>query len=173
MAGDEITGKKKHGGNSVKNVYSITRKRTRKGGNCSGGEIYGETTVGSFERLVELLKNHTQFTHESRFLDVGSSLGKPSARAHNAQEVRVKMHPDSIPHQHAAANPNAVVKYQVQVPLQGWVDDGFGIVDDYESVLPSFVNLIQESIGAELQQMGLLKLPFLDKSVVTEANCSD
>jgi hypothetical protein len=79
MAGDEINaGKKKHGGNLVKKVYSIIRKRTRKGGNCSGGEINGETTVGSFKKLVKLLKKCTQFMHESRFLDVGSGLKKLS-----------------------------------------------------------------------------------------------
>jgi hypothetical protein len=66
MTGDEINASKnKHGGNSVKNVYSIIRKRTRKGGNCSGGKIYGETTVGSFEKLVKLMQKRRQFTPKS------------------------------------------------------------------------------------------------------------
>ena len=40
-------------------------EKTRKEGNCSGGEIYGETTVDSYKKLVESLKKRAQFSHES------------------------------------------------------------------------------------------------------------
>jgi hypothetical protein len=49
-----------------------------------------------------------------------------------------------------------------------WV--GFGISDDYQPILSSFVDFIQDSIGDELEQIGLLKFPFFEKSVVTEPN---
>jgi len=43
-----------------------------------GGAIYGELTVGSMQKMVELMKVHTNLGPDSRFIDVGSGLGKPN-----------------------------------------------------------------------------------------------
>jgi hypothetical protein len=43
-----------------------------------GGAIYGELTVGSMQKMIELMKIHTNFGMDSRFIDVGSGLGKPN-----------------------------------------------------------------------------------------------
>ena len=43
-----------------------------------GGAIYGELTVGSMQKMIELMKIHTNLGPDSRFIDVGSGLGKPN-----------------------------------------------------------------------------------------------
>jgi hypothetical protein len=53
-----------------------------------GGAIYGELTVGSMQKMVELMKIHTKLGPESRFIDVGSGLGKPNL--HVAQDPAVE-----------------------------------------------------------------------------------
>ena len=73
----------------VKTVYSIVRATTGSiGGNADGGAIYGETTAFSLQKIIELMKVHTNFTAESRFIDIGSGLGKPNL--HVAQDPGVK-----------------------------------------------------------------------------------
>ena len=64
---------------AVKKVYSLVNKRTGSlGGNGAGGAIYGELTSGSMQKMVDLMKIHTDFEPKSRFIDVGSGLGKPN-----------------------------------------------------------------------------------------------
>ncbi len=64
---------------SVKRVYSMIGETTGSlGGNGATGAIYGELTVGSFQKIVDLLKAHCDLNCNSRFVDVGSGLGKPS-----------------------------------------------------------------------------------------------
>lgn len=64
---------------SVKKIYHIVNKMTGSiGGNGSGGAIYGELTVGSMQKMVDLMKQHTQFSSKSRFIDVGCGLSKPN-----------------------------------------------------------------------------------------------
>lgn len=64
---------------SVKKLYKIIQRHTGKvggyGHNCS---IYGEVTIGSFQRMVNFLKENLDFDGESIFLDIGSGLGKPN-----------------------------------------------------------------------------------------------
>ena len=63
----------------ISRVYSIIRKCTGSlGGGGHGGSIYGEITMGSFQRVIDYLKSNCAFSNESKFLDVGSGLGKPS-----------------------------------------------------------------------------------------------
>jgi hypothetical protein len=63
----------------VSEVYKTIRKQTGSlGGNAAGGAIYGEITQASFQRVVDYLKDQCELTKASRFLDVGSGLGKPN-----------------------------------------------------------------------------------------------
>ena len=63
----------------VKNVYKIVNKMTGKiGGNGCGGPIYGELTLGNNQKVVDALVEYTAFSSESRFIDIGSGLGKPN-----------------------------------------------------------------------------------------------
>ena len=73
---------------NVKKVYSIVSNKTGSiGGNGHGGAIYGETTSTSLQKIIELMKIHTGFNQSSRFIDVGSGLGKPNL--HVAQDPGV------------------------------------------------------------------------------------
>jgi hypothetical protein len=74
---------------NVKLVYSIIRKQTGCiGGNGSEGPIYGELTVGSMQKMVNYMKLLTGFSSSSRFIDVGSGIGKPNF--HVAQDPGVE-----------------------------------------------------------------------------------
>jgi len=64
---------------TVKKIYHIVNKMTGNlGGNGSGGAIYGELTSGSMQKMVNLMKEHTDFSSKSRFIDVGCGLSKPN-----------------------------------------------------------------------------------------------
>lgn len=58
------------------------------GGNGSGGAIYGELTIGSMQKMVDLMKEYTNLNESSCFIDVGCGLGKPSL--HVAQDPGVR-----------------------------------------------------------------------------------
>lgn len=74
---------------NTRQVYALVNKMTGSiGGNGHGGAIYGELTVGSMQKMVELMKIHTKLGPESRFIDVGSGLGKPNL--HVAQDPAVE-----------------------------------------------------------------------------------
>lgn len=74
---------------NVKRVYTIVNKHTGSiGGNSHGGAIYGELTVGSMQKMVNLMIEHTGLGPNSRFIDVGCGLGKPNL--HVAQMPRVE-----------------------------------------------------------------------------------
>ena len=74
---------------SVRQVYTIIRKLTGSiGGNGAFGPIYGELTMGSMQKMVNLMKEHTGFDSSSRFIDVGSGIGKPNL--HVAQDPGVE-----------------------------------------------------------------------------------
>ena len=62
---------------TTRRVYAIVNKMTGTlGGNGHGGAIYGELTIGSMQKMIDLMKDHTHFGKDSRFIDVGSGLGK-------------------------------------------------------------------------------------------------
>jgi Histone methylation protein DOT1 len=64
---------------NVRLTYKLIRKISGTiGGNGSFGAIYGELTSGSMQKMVNLMKKYTEFGPNSRFIDVGSGIGKPS-----------------------------------------------------------------------------------------------
>jgi hypothetical protein len=74
---------------NVRTAYALVRKVSGSvGGNGSFGAIYGELTMGSMQKMIDLMKTHTTFDSSSRFIDVGSGLGKPSI--HVAQDPGVE-----------------------------------------------------------------------------------
>ncbi len=74
---------------NVNTVYKIVRKLTGSiGGNGYSGPIYGELTMNSMQKMVDLMVEHTDFSSLSRFIDVGSGIGKPNL--HVAQNPGVE-----------------------------------------------------------------------------------
>ena len=70
-------------------VYSIIRKRTGEvWGAGYEGPIYGELTQNSMQKMINLMVEQTMLSRSSRFLDVGSGLGKPNL--HVAQHPGVE-----------------------------------------------------------------------------------
>ena len=64
---------------NVQTVYKIVRKLTGNlGGNGYSGPIYGELTMNSMQKMVDLMVEYTDFSSSSRFIDVGSGIGKPN-----------------------------------------------------------------------------------------------
>ena len=64
---------------NVRRVYEIVNKHTGSiGGNGHGGAIYGELTVGSMQKMTNLMIEYTGLSKDSRFIDVGCGLGKPN-----------------------------------------------------------------------------------------------
>jgi len=107
----------------VKQVYAIIRKLTGSiGGNGSHGPIYGELTMGSMQKMVNLMKEHTGFDTSSRFIDVGSGIGKPNL--------------------HVAQDPGVEFSYGIEVEVDRWVlgmNCLKGVLDAaYEQSAPSF-----------------------------------
>jgi len=63
----------------VKKLYSVIKKTGSLSGSGAGGEgMFGEITMGSFQRIVEFLTWYTDLGSESAFLDLGSGCGKPA-----------------------------------------------------------------------------------------------
>lgn len=87
---------------SVKRIYQIVKKRTGAiGGNASAGPIYGELTMGSMQKMINLMKEHTGFDETSRFIDVGSGVGKPNL--------------------HVAQDPGVAFSYGIEVEHERWL----------------------------------------------------
>ena len=64
---------------NVQHVYKIVKNLTGSiGGNGHVGPIYGELTMGSMQKMVNLMMEHCDLNRESRFIDVGSGIGKPN-----------------------------------------------------------------------------------------------
>eukprot|EP00924_Labyrinthula_sp_SR-Ha-C_P008108 maker-scaffold_11-snap-gene-3.3-mRNA-1 protein AED:0.18 eAED:0.18 QI:116/1/1/1/1/1/2/238/338 len=86
------------GQDMVDQIYRVIHAQSGSlGGGGSGGEIYGELTKHSFQRIIDFMKEHCELGEESVFLDIGSGLGKPNF--------------------HAAADPG--VKLSIGVEIQG------------------------------------------------------
>lgn len=87
---------------NVRQVYTIIKKLTGSiGGNGSFGPIYGELTMGSMQKMVNLMKEHTGFDSSSRFIDVGSGIGKPNL--------------------HVAQDPGVEFSYGIEVEADRWL----------------------------------------------------
>ncbi|RYY86429.1 hypothetical protein EON63_05805 [archaeon] len=58
---------------SAKIVYKVLNKATGSlGGNGYNGAIYGELTIGSMQKVINILKEKCRLTSKSRFIDVGA-----------------------------------------------------------------------------------------------------
>lgn len=87
---------------NVRLCYGIVKKLTGSiGGNASGGPIYGELTIGSMQKVVRILKTVTGLDSSSRFIDVGSGIGKPSI--------------------HVAQDPGVAFSYGIEVEVDRWL----------------------------------------------------
>lgn len=76
----------------VDKIYKIVQKCTGAlGGNGYDGAIYGELTKHSMQKVVNLLMDHCGMTKKSRFIDVGSGLGKPNFHASQSPGVRLSL----------------------------------------------------------------------------------
>jgi hypothetical protein len=74
---------------NVKQMYRIVRKLTGSiGGNGYSGPIYGELTMGSMAKMIQYMMDYTKLNSSSRFIDVGSGIGKPNL--HVAQHPGVQ-----------------------------------------------------------------------------------
>lgn len=63
----------------VRQVYSIVHRMTGSiGGNGSGGAIYGEQTMESMQKVIDMMKSRAGLDSTSVFVDVGAGLGKPN-----------------------------------------------------------------------------------------------
>jgi Histone methylation protein DOT1 len=64
---------------NVEQVYKIIKNLTGSiGGNGHVGPIYGELTMGSMQKMINLMVEHCDLDSKSRFIDVGSGIGKPN-----------------------------------------------------------------------------------------------
>ena len=73
-------------------VYKLINKMTGSlGGNGYNGAIYGELTMHSMQKVVDILVQKCEFTHHSRFIDVGSGLGKPNFHVAQYPAVRLSI----------------------------------------------------------------------------------
>lgn len=64
---------------NVERVYKIVKRLTGSiGGNGYVGPIYGELTMGSMQKMINLMIEHCGLDANSRFIDVGSGIGKPN-----------------------------------------------------------------------------------------------
>lgn len=61
------------------------------GGSGAGGPIFGEVTIGAFQRIVDCMKEKLEFSGESKFLDIGSGLGKPTLHVSQDPGVSLSM----------------------------------------------------------------------------------
>ena len=87
---------------NVQDIYKIISKHTGAvGGNGSFGAIYGEVTMGSMQKMVDLMKKYTAFDSSSRFIDVGSGLGKPSL--------------------HVCQDPGVQFSYGIEMEMSRWL----------------------------------------------------
>jgi Histone methylation protein DOT1 len=87
---------------NVRLCYGIVKKLTGSiGGNASGGPIYGELTIGSMQKVVRIMKSVTGLDSSSRFIDVGSGIGKPSI--------------------HVAQDPGVAFSYGIEVEADRWL----------------------------------------------------
>jgi hypothetical protein len=85
----------------------IKQKTGGLGGNSSSGAIYGELTKGSMQKVVNLMKEYTDFGPLSKFIDVGSGVGKPNL--------------------HVMQDPGVAFSYGIEMELSRWVMSVVGL----------------------------------------------
>ena len=73
-------------------IYKLIRKSTGAlGGNGATGAIYGELTMSSMQKVINIMVSKCEMTESSRFIDVGSGLGKPNFHAAQDPAVRISI----------------------------------------------------------------------------------
>ena len=76
----------------VSKVYKLINKATGSlGGNGYDGAIYGELTMHSMHKIVNYLVDECNLSTDSRFIDVGSGLGKPNFHVAQYPGVRISI----------------------------------------------------------------------------------
>lgn len=91
----------KRAGKSVQHLYRVIKQSTGAvGGYGHQGPIYGEITMGTFQKVIDALSLHTGFDASSSFIDIGSGLGKPNL--------------------HVALNPGVKLSYGIEVEQLRW-----------------------------------------------------
>ena len=81
-----------HINSRVEKVYRLIRTATGTlGGNGTTGAIYGELTMGSMQKVLNLMVDKCGLNAQSRFIDVGSGLGKPNFHAAQDPECRISI----------------------------------------------------------------------------------
>ena len=79
-------------GARAQKAYSIIRNCTGTlGGNGTTGAIYGELTMGSMQKIINLMVEQCELDNQSRFIDVGSGLGKPNFHAAQDPQCRLSV----------------------------------------------------------------------------------
>jgi hypothetical protein len=74
----------------VEQVYKLIHQATGAlGGNGYDGAIYGELTKASMQKVINIMITKCEMNNQSRFIDVGSGLGKPNF--HAAQDPAVRL----------------------------------------------------------------------------------
>lgn len=148
----------------VKELYSIVRRHTGGvGGNADGGAIYGEMTMGSFQRLSDFLVEYCEFGPESCFLDVGAGLGKPCLHAALSPGVKLSYGIELVPLRWQLSLHN-LVNVMREAPVfnsQGKPSVFFqcGNVDDAASLDP-FTHVFMYDIGFSPYTLGRLASVF-------------
>jgi len=91
----------KFAGKCVQHLYRVIQKSSGAvGGYGHNGPVYGEVTMGTFQKVVDALCEHTGFDASSAFVDIGSGLGKPNL--------------------HVALNPGVRLSYGVELEELRW-----------------------------------------------------
>lgn len=76
----------------VQRIYKLINKSTGAlGGNGYDGAIYGELTMHSMQKVTDVLTGICGMTAQSRFIDVGSGLGKPNFHVSQSPGVRISV----------------------------------------------------------------------------------
>ena len=73
-------------------AYKCVQKATGAlGGNGDTGAIYGEVTMYSMQRVLDVMKAKCELTHRSRIIDIGAGLGKPNFHASQDPACRLSI----------------------------------------------------------------------------------
>eukprot|EP00605_Chrysophyceae_sp_TOSAG23-4_P000637 GSChrysophyteH1.ASY1.ANO1.718.1 assembled CDS len=131
-------------------VYGIVRQCTGTlGGNGTTGAIYGELTMGSMQKIINLMVEKCELNDQSRFIDVGSGLGKPNFHAAQDPQCRlsVGIELEKIRWQLSMYNLKKTLEDTArETPLLGGVNFMVGDIDDAASTDP-FTHIYMYDLG--------------------------
>ena len=148
----------------VQKIYKLIQTQTGAlGGNGYTGAIYGELTMHSMQRCINILIKNCEMTTSSRFIDVGSGLGKPNFHAAQYPGVRLSIGVELEPirWQLAMTNFNKILPHMDDnltssttsqpetdddVRLYGGVNFIVGDIDNFSSTDP-FTHIYMYDVG--------------------------